>query len=88
MTSSSKLLRNIDSSSVDQLERARLRCRLAKELEEAGDYEGARDAMSELWQRIGDHPRVDGLDQHTAAEVLLRAGSLSGWIGRLTARRR
>jgi len=81
MTSASKLLRNIDTSSVDQLERARLRCRLAKELEEAGDYEGARAAMSELWQRIGDHPRVDDLDQHTSAEVLLRAGSLSGWIG-------
>jgi len=81
MTSASKLLRNIDISSVDQLERARLRCRLAKELEEAGDYEGARAAMSELWQRIGDHPRVDDLDQHTSAEVLLRAGSLSGWIG-------
>jgi tetratricopeptide (TPR) repeat protein len=34
-----------------------------------------------LWQRVGQGPNLEHLDQHTAAEVLLRAGSLSGWIG-------
>jgi transcriptional regulator with PAS, ATPase and Fis domain len=63
------------------MERARLRCQLAKELEDSGNYEAARTAMSDLWQRIGERPQVDGLDQHTTAEVLLRAGSLTGWIG-------
>ncbi|HWT02964.1 MAG TPA: sigma 54-interacting transcriptional regulator [Pyrinomonadaceae bacterium] len=76
-----KLLRQIDDPALDQAERARLRCRAAKELEDSGSYEAAREAMGELWQRIGERPVVDGLDRQTAAEVLLRAGSLTGWIG-------
>lgn len=62
-------------------ERALIRCQLAKQLEEAGDFEGARNAMGELWQRVGEHPKVDDLNERTAAEVLLRAGALSAWIG-------
>jgi DNA-binding NtrC family response regulator/predicted negative regulator of RcsB-dependent stress response len=58
-----------------------MRCKLAKELEEAGNYEAARAAMSNLWQRIGEHPVLDGLDERTAAEVLMRTGALTGWIG-------
>ncbi|HEV7373764.1 MAG TPA: sigma 54-interacting transcriptional regulator [Pyrinomonadaceae bacterium] len=81
MTLSSQLLRQIDSDTLSLTERVLLRCQLAKELEDSGDYEGARNAMGELWQRIGDRPQIDGLNQHVAAEVLLRAGSLSGWIG-------
>ena len=38
--------------------------------------------MGELWQRIGHRPQLAGLDQRTAARVLLRAGALTGWIGR------
>lgn len=37
--------------------------------------------MGELWQRIGEPPKIEGLEQSTAAEVLLRAGVLTGWIG-------
>ena len=81
MNLTTKLLRDIDNPAIDQAERARLRCRLAKQLEDSGDYEAARTAMGELWHRIGDHPHVEGLDERTAAEVLLRAGALSGWIG-------
>jgi DNA-binding NtrC family response regulator/tetratricopeptide (TPR) repeat protein len=62
-------------------QRALIRCQLAKQLEEAGDFEGARGAMGELWQRVGEPPHIVGLDRHTAAEVLLRAGVLSGFIG-------
>jgi two-component system response regulator AtoC len=75
------LLRQLDNPKLTRNERAELRCRLAKELEEAGNYEAARNALGELWQRIGESPKVEGLDQHIAAEVLLRAGSLTGWIG-------
>jgi transcriptional regulator with PAS, ATPase and Fis domain len=81
MTLSSQLLQQIDSDALSLAERASLRCQLAKELEDSGDYEGARNAMGQLWQRIGDRPHLDGLNQRAAAEVLLRAGSLSGWIG-------
>ena len=70
------LLRQLDNPKLTRNERAELRCRLAKELEEAGNYEAARNALGELWQRIGERPKVEGLDQHIAAEVLLRAGSL------------
>ncbi|MDT4895289.1 MAG: two-component system, NtrC family, response regulator AtoC [Acidobacteriota bacterium] len=75
------LLRQLDNPGLSRNERAELRCRLSKELEEAGNYEAARNALGELWQRIGERPRVEGLDPHIAAEVLLRAGSLAGWIG-------
>lgn len=66
---------------LDQNERARLRCQLSRELEGSGNYERAREAMGALWLRIGEHPALEGLDQPTAAEVLLRAGVLTGYIG-------
>ena len=75
------LLRQLDNPRLTRNERAELRCRLAKELEEAGNYEAARNALGELWGRIGERPKIEGLDQHIAAEVLLRVGSLTGWIG-------
>jgi transcriptional regulator with PAS, ATPase and Fis domain len=81
MTLASQLLRQIENPALSLAERALLRCQLAKELEDSGNYEAAREAMGKLWRRIGDRPQIDGLNQHTAAEVLLRAGSLSGWIG-------
>jgi tetratricopeptide (TPR) repeat protein len=80
---------NITKEHLDQLlnrglsanERARLRCRYAKQLEEAGNYDKARDAMGELWQGVGERPTLEGLDEQTKGDVLLRAGTLSGWIG-------
>ena len=52
-----------------------------KNLKNPADYEGARRAMGELWQRVGERPMLEGLDKLTRAEVLLRAGVLTGWIG-------
>lgn len=75
------LLRQLDNPRLSRNERAEFCCRLAKELEEAGNYEAARNALGEFWQRIGERPQIEGLNQHIAAEVLLRAGSLAGWIG-------
>jgi tetratricopeptide (TPR) repeat protein len=62
-------------------ERARMLCAQAKECEEAGEYEDARLALSEFWQRIGERPRLEGLAESERAELLLRAGTVSGWIG-------
>ena len=56
-------------------------CAGAKELEEAGKLEDARLLLNEFWQRIGDRPRVEGLDEPVKADLLLRVGSLSGWLG-------
>jgi CheY-like chemotaxis protein len=58
-----------------------MRCQLARHLEEAGNYEAARDAMGELWQRVGERPLLEGLDEEVKAQVLLRVGALTGWIG-------
>jgi tetratricopeptide (TPR) repeat protein len=74
-------LATTESPTLSHNQRAELRCQLAKGLEETGDYEAARLAVGELWQRIGERPRLEGLEQSTAAEVLLRVGVLTGWIG-------
>ena len=81
MNLTAQLLRQINNPKLNLQERALLRCQLAKELEDSGNYEAARAAMGELWQRIGKRPQLNGLEQRTSAEVLLRAGSLTGWIG-------
>jgi DNA-binding NtrC family response regulator len=75
------LLHQIDNPKLSQSERAGLRCRLAKELEEAGNYEGATGALGDLWKGIGERPALAGLDNVAAAQVLLRAGSLTDRIG-------
>ena len=61
--------------------RVRQQCELAKQLENAGDYDEARVALAGLWNQIGERPSVAGLKPATKAELLLRVGSLSGWIG-------
>ena len=62
-------------------EQAREACARAKQLEEAGKFDAARLALSEFWQRIGDRPKIQGLDRVSQAELLLRVGTLSGWLG-------
>ena len=74
------LLHKIIDPSLSLDERARLRCELAKQYEESGNYEAARDAMGEFWQKIGEPPNVAGLDQRTAGRVWLRIGVITGWL--------
>ena len=69
------------SDSTGASERALQLCYLAKLQEESGDFETARAAIIDYWERVGDRPRVEGLDDISRAEVLLRAGALTGWIG-------
>ena len=57
------------------------RCERAREFEESGDYAAACEALGDLWRGVGARPRTEGLDRRTAAEVLLRAGVLSGFVG-------
>lgn len=81
MSLAKELQRKIADPSTNPNDRARLRSQLARRMEETGDYEGARRAMGELWTCVGARPMLEGLDQATTAEVLLRAGALTGWIG-------
>jgi len=81
MKATKDILHLIADQSLSPSERAQLRCQLAGQLEEAGNYEGAREAMSGLWQRVGERPNLEGLDDETSAQVLLRVGALTGHIG-------
>lgn len=56
-------------------------CQEALRLTEAGDYEAARAALTDVWPETGRRPQTDGLDELTAAEVLLRAGALAAYLG-------
>src|SRR2546425_6811785 len=62
-------------------ERAVHCCDLAKQLEKAGEYEVAYEALSEFWPERDGPPNLNDLDEATGAIVLLRVGALSGWLG-------
>lgn len=62
-------------------EMARKLCRRAKELQDEGRYEEAREALDPLWPGVGERPVMEGLDPAVAAEVLLRGGALTGYLG-------
>src|SRR2546427_12950720 len=63
------------------VERARRYCDLGKQLEKAGEYEAAGEALSEFWPERDGPLNLSGLDEVTRAEVLLRVGALAGWLG-------
>ena len=76
-------LKELDNPSLTESERALLRCRVASDLMHKGQHEAAREALGELWPGIGQRPEVDNLPPAVAAEVLLRCGALTGWLGSL-----
>jgi tetratricopeptide (TPR) repeat protein len=75
-------LRELDSPSLTADERALLRAHVAADLIRKGRYEAAREALGEHWRGAGARPTVDGLGAEAAAELLLQAGVLSGWLGK------
>lgn len=81
MGSVNQLFHRISDPTLTHNEKAQLRCQLAKQLEDIGNYEATREAMGELWPQVGERPILDELDSATAAEVLMRVGALTGWIG-------
>src|SRR5467141_996797 len=54
-------------------------CALAREKLEFGDYDAGCAALQPWW-RVGEWPKQAGLSQSAAAELLLAAGTLSGWV--------
>ena len=81
MTLRSSLLRELVNPNLDVGGRAELCCKLAKEFEDKGEYEEACEILSGLWPRIDQRPNVKTLEPDVAAEVLMRAGVLAGWLG-------
>ena len=59
----------------------RAKCITAKQLSDLGEYEAAQEALAGLWNGIGEAPNIEGLPPAEQAEVLLRVGALSGWLG-------
>ena len=81
MTLPASLLRELENPNLSVNTRAELCCEAARLLEYKGEYEKARQVLSDYWQSIGERPKLAGLEPSTAGEVLLRAGVLTGIIG-------
>ena len=81
MTLRTSLLRDLENSSISVNSRAELCCEAARQFENKGEYDGARKVLSGYWRRIGEHPKLTDLEPGASAEVLLRAGVLTGIIG-------
>lgn len=56
-------------------------CELAKNLEEAGEYDQAVEVLSPFWSGVPNRPIMKGIEQRAQAELLLRSGTLTGWVG-------
>jgi tetratricopeptide (TPR) repeat protein len=56
-------------------------CVLAKQYEEAGEFDRAVDTLRPYWPKLGERPITENLIPEATAELLLRAGTLTGWLG-------
>jgi tetratricopeptide (TPR) repeat protein len=81
MTLLASLLRDLENPKLSVNERAELSCEAAKKYEDKGEYEKARAMLRDFWRNLGERPNLAGLEATTAAELLLRAGVLTGAIG-------
>ena len=54
-------------------------CAIARGKLAAGDYDSGCDALQRWWT-LGEWPKQSGLSNSAAAELLLVAGTLSGWV--------
>jgi len=81
MTLADERLRELDNPSLTEGERVLIRCRVAADLIHKGQYEAAREALGELWLGVGHRPPVRRLPPAVNAEVLLRCGTLTHWLG-------
>ena len=74
-----RLLDHIYTSDLSPSEMVEACCTLAREQLEIGDFDAGCAALNRWWS-LGEWPRLDGLSQLAAAELLLTAGTLSGWV--------
>src|SRR5713226_5105027 len=68
------------NQSLSIAERAQHCCQLAKQLEKAGEFDAAYEALGEFWSEQ-EAPVLEGIDRATSARILLRMGSLTSSIG-------
>lgn len=70
---------NVHSLAWSLSEQVEACCAIARERLEVGDYDLACAALKQWWT-VGQWPSQRGLSQSAAAELLLTAGTLDGWI--------
>src|SRR5438309_971998 len=70
-----------ETRGLTRVERAKRCCELARQLEKAGEYEAACEALDEFWPKRDGALNLNDLEEAARAEVLLRVGALSGWLG-------
>jgi len=68
------------NQSLSIAERAQHCCQLAKQLEKAGEYEAAYEALGDFWSEPEGAPILEGIDRATEAAILLRIGFLTSWL--------
>src|ERR1043166_5628382 len=56
-------------------------CELAKNFEEAGEFNQAAEILRPFWSGISNRPVTKSLEEKAQAELLLRTGTLTGWLG-------
>src|SRR5688572_26406567 len=74
-----KIKNNVQSLAWSLSEQVEACCAIARERLEVGDYDLACAALKQWWT-VGQWPSQRGLSQSAAAELLLTAGTLDGWI--------
>ncbi len=74
-----KTSRQIDTAPLTLSEQVTACCTIARERLEAGQYDAGCAALQPWWT-VGQWPVLAGLEAQAAAELLLTAGVLSGWI--------
>src|SRR5829696_3287809 len=73
------LLKRVQAPSLTMSDQVLACCAIAREKLEAGDYDSGCSALQRWWT-LGKWPRQLGLSNSAAAELLLVAGTLSGWV--------
>ena len=71
----------LDTSHLSRDKEALSRCQLALEQRDNEKPQSALEIMRPLWDGVGTFPDIQGLQPETAADVVLCAGILTGWIG-------
>jgi len=74
-------LKELDNPSLTENERVLIRCSVAADLIHKGQYEAASEALGDLWLGVGQTLPLENLSRAMRAEVLLRCGTLSHWLG-------
>jgi tetratricopeptide (TPR) repeat protein len=56
-------------------------CELARNFEGAGEFDQAAETLRPFWSGLLNRPNTKGLPIEAQAELLLRTGTLTGWLG-------